>query len=92
MSDAAYSNEKFDSRLTAIEDTLEKLVPKLYKLYDAVVGNETFDQTGIIARLKKLESENEKRVALKNKLIGAFVAGGAIWTIFWEVLKLLIKH
>ena len=92
MSDAAYSNEKFDNRLTAIEDTLEKLVPKLYKLYDAVVGNETFDQTGIIARLKKLESENEKRVALKNKLIGAFVAGGAIWTIFWEVLKLLIKH
>lgn len=92
MSEAAYSNEKFDSRLTAIEDTLEKLVPKLYKLYDAVVGNETFDQTGIIARLKKLESENEKRVALKNKLIGAFVAGGAIWTIFWEVLKVLIKQ
>jgi len=92
MSEVLYSNEKFDSRLTAIEDTLEKLVPKMYKLYDAVVGNETFDQEGVIARLKKLESQNEKHVALKNKLIGAFIAGGAIWTLFWEMIKVLMRN
>lgn len=90
MAEGVYSNEKFDERLNAIEGTLEKLVPKLYKLYDAVVGNETFDQTGIISRLKKLEGENEKLVAAKNKLVGAFVAGGAIWTVIWELIKKFI--
>jgi hypothetical protein len=56
-----------------------------------VVGNETFDQTGIISRIKKLEVENDKNQALKNKLIGAFIVGGASWTVIWELIKYVIN-
>ena len=84
-------NEKFAQRLDAVEVTLEKLMSKMSKLYDAVVGNETFDQTGIISRIKKLEIENDKNQALKNKLIGAFIVGGASWTVIWELIKYVIN-
>ena len=60
---------------------------KIEKIYDALVGNEKFDQLGLISRIKKLEEENEKYKALKNKLIGAFLVGGAAWTIIWEIIK-----
>ena len=60
---------------------------KIEKIYDALCGNEKFDQLGLIARLKKLEEENEKFKALKNKLIGAFLVGGAAWTVIWEIIK-----
>jgi hypothetical protein len=42
-------------------------------------------------RLKKLEKENDKLKEFKNKLIGAFVAGGAIWAVLWELLKNVIR-
>ena len=34
--------------------------------------------------------ENNK--ALKNKLMGAFMMGGAVWTIIWELFKTYVKH
>jgi hypothetical protein len=78
-------------RLDDVEETLRNMDSKIEKIYDVVVGNEKFDQQGVIGRLKKLESENENNKALKNKLIGAFVVGGAGWTIILELIKMLLR-
>jgi len=77
-------------RLDAMERTLESLVHKLNKLYVAVVGDETLDQEGYLQRLKKLEKQVHEHQILKYKLMGAFVGGGAIWTILWEAFKKLV--
>jgi len=80
-------DKSFLERLNDVENTLVKMESKIEKIYDALVGNEKFDQLGLISRIKKLEEENEKYKALKNKLIGAFLVGGAAWTIAWEFIK-----
>lgn len=83
-------DKSFLERLNDVENTLGKMELKIEKIYDALCGNEKFDQLGLISRLKKLEEENEKFKVLKNKLVGAFLVGGASWTIIWELLKKMI--
>ena len=78
-------------RLEHLENIVVKMNNKLEKIFDVVVGNETFDQVGLINRLKNLEKEADKLKALKNKLVGAFIVGGAAWTIIWELFKKLIS-
>lgn len=74
-------------RIDHVEGIMMKMSGKLEKIYDVVVGNETFDQEGVLSRIKKLENESNKLHAIKNKLTGAFIAGGAVWTVLWEVIK-----
>lgn len=83
-------DKSFLERLNDVENTLVKMESKIEKIYDALVGNEKFDQLGLISRIKKLEEENEKYKALKNKLIGAFLVGGAVWTVAWEMIKKML--
>jgi len=83
-------DKSFLERLNDVENTLVKMESKIEKIYDALCGNEKFDQLGLISRLKKLEEENEKYKAIKNKLIGAFLVGGAAWTVLWEIIKKMI--
>jgi hypothetical protein len=83
-------DKSFLERLNDVESTLGKMESKIEKIYDALCGNEKFDQLGLISRLKKLEEENEKFKALKNKLVGAFLVGGAVWAIIWEIVKKMI--
>lgn len=83
-------DKSFLERLNDVENTLVKMESKIEKIYDALVGNEKFDQLGIISRIKKLEEENEKYTAIKNKLIGAFLVGGAVWTVAWEMIKKML--
>lgn len=78
--------------LEHLETIVLKMSGKMEKIYDVVVGNETFDQEGLITRVKKLEKENQKLTALKNKLIGAFIVGGAVWTFAWELFKQWLKN
>ena len=93
MAEVIFTPDKsFMDRLNDVEGTLVKMDSKLEKIFDVVVGNETFDQVGLIGRLKKLEKESEVNKALKNKLMGAFLMGGAIWTIIWELFKNMVKH
>ena len=93
MAEVIFTPDKsFMDRLSDVEGTLVKMDSKLEKIFDVVVGNETFDQVGLIGRLKKLEKESETNKALKNKLLGAFVMGGALWTIIWELFKNMVKH
>ena len=80
-------DKSFLERLNDVENTLVKMESKIEKIYDALCGNEKFDQLGLISRIKKLEEENEKYKAIKNKLIGAFLVGGAVWTVAWEMIK-----
>jgi cytochrome c556 len=77
-------------RIEHVEGLMVKMSGKLEKIYDVVVGNETFDQEGVLSRIKKLEGESKKLNDLKNRLIGAFVAGGAVWTVIWEIVKKFI--
>jgi hypothetical protein len=83
-------DKSFLERLNDVENTLVKMESKIEKIYDALVGNEKFDQLGLISRIKKLEEENEKYTAIKNKLIGAFLVGGAVWTVAWEMIKKML--
>jgi hypothetical protein len=75
------------NRVNHIEKTMLKISPQIDEIYKVIVGNEAFQQEGLISRVKKLEDANEKSNALKNKLMGAFLVGGAVWTIIWEVIK-----
>ena len=84
----ATSNENdLRNRVNHIEKTVLKISPQIDEIYKVIVGNEAFQQEGLISRVKKLEDQNEKTNALRNKLMGAFVVGGAVWTILWEVIK-----
>ena len=85
------SDNDFSIRLNEVEETLKVVDGKVDKIYDAVIGNEKFDQQGIIGRLKKLEQEVESTKALKNKLVGAFIFGGMAWTIVSEAIKLVFS-
>lgn len=84
--------ESIEQRLDSIENTLEKVVTNFNKLYVAVVGNETFDQEGILQRLKRVEKEVNNWTKIRLKLMGVFIGGGVAWTVLWEVAKhFLIK-
>lgn len=74
-------------RLNEVEATLKHVDAKLAKIYIAVIGDEKFDQKGIIDRLKTAEGKIEEFSALKNKLAGAFLVGGAAWTLIWEIIR-----
>lgn len=92
MSERNYtSDQDILSRMNDVENTLVGLGVKIEKIYDVVVGNETFDQVGVIGRLKKLEQEMEKLTAIKNKVLGAFLVGGAVWAVAWEIIRKLLK-
>jgi hypothetical protein len=87
------SNDKdLLERIDHVENLVVRMGSKLDKIFDVVVGNETFDQEGLLSRIKRLEAESVKLNALKNKLIGAFIAGGATWTILWELAKMALKN
>ena len=92
MSDFVVQTKEKDVnvRLEHLENIVTKMNNKLEKIFDVVVGNETFDQVGLINRLKNLEKEADKLKALKNKLVGAFIVGGAAWTIILELFRKLI--
>jgi hypothetical protein len=82
------SNENdLRNRVNHIEKAVLKISPQIDEIYKVIVGNEAFQQEGLISRVKRLEDQNEKNNALKNKFIGAFLVGGAAWTIVWEILK-----
>lgn len=85
--DTNLSQESVGSRLLQVENTLLQMVSKIGEIHDALVGNEKFDQIGLVTRIKKIEEEGEVRKALKNKLIGASLVGGVIWTVLWEGIK-----
>ena len=54
MAEVIFTPDKsFMDRLNDVEGTLVKMDSKLEKIFDVVVGNETFDQVGLIGRLKK---------------------------------------
>jgi hypothetical protein len=92
MSERNYtSDQDVLARMNDVENTLVGLGVKIEKIYDVVVGNETFDQVGVIGRLKKLEQEMEKLTAIKNKVLGAFLVGGAVWAVVWELIRKLLK-
>jgi hypothetical protein len=88
---ALLDNSRIVERLESVEQTLEHLLKQFNKMYNAVVGNEEFDQEGIISRIKKLENDNRGYKSLKNKLIGAFLVGGVAWSVIWELIKMVIK-
>lgn len=74
-------------RLDAVEKTLASLVGKLNKLYYAVIGDEEMDQEGYLHRLKRAEKEIDKLKVIRYKLMGAFIGGGVIWALTWELVK-----
>lgn len=85
--DTNLTQETVGSRLLQVENTLLEMVRKIGNIHDALVGNEKFDQVGLVTRIKKLEEDNDKGKALRNKLIGASVVGGVLWTVLWEGFK-----
>lgn len=76
-----------DKRLVHLEETLKDVQSMLHKLYHAVVGNDEFDQDGLIKRIKKLEKESENTKAFKNKLIGMSFLGGTALAVVFEIIK-----
>jgi len=75
------------NRVNHIEKTILKISPQIDEIYKVIVGNDAFQQEGLITRVKRLEDQNEKNNALKNKFVGAFLVGGAVWTVLWEIVK-----
>ena len=82
--------DSIEKRLNSIETSLQSVVQNFSKLYGAVVGDETFDQQGIVHRMKKVESDVDKLTKTKIKLIGIFIGSGAVWAVVWEFLRKFI--
>jgi hypothetical protein len=78
-------------RLNILEQQNSKMGNRIDKIFDVVVGNEQYGQVGIIARIVALEKDKTKNEALRNKLIGASIAGGAIWTLVVKAIEHLAK-
>ena len=87
---ATHSDGVYLQRLIDVENTLKHVDTKVDKIYIAVIGNEKFDQKGIIDRLKKVEVEVDDIKSLKMKMTAAFAVGGALWTIIWELIRPII--
>lgn len=85
MSD--FPSPDFMHRLEKVESTLKSTSEKVDKIYEAVVGNEEFDQKGIIHRVKALEEEVEKTKIFKQRLLGAAAFGGSIAAGAIELIK-----
>lgn len=93
MADGVLTNESaYLTRLKDVEDTLKHVDSKVAKIYVAVIGDEKFDQKGIIDRLKATEKKIAEFSILKYKLIGAFLGGGFVWTLLWEAFKNLFEN
>ena len=91
MEISAMSENNVNERLSHVENALTKLSTTIDKIYNSLVGNETFDQQGLISRVKRIEEDHDKFKAFKNKLIGAFLIGGAASTLLWELILQLFK-
>lgn len=90
--------KEFSQRLDDQEQTLNRLSAKVDKIHDAIVGNTSFDQRGIVDRLKNIENkliktdhDLSKVKDLKNKLIGAFIAAGALLTVLERLLEMALR-
>lgn len=72
--------DSVDSRLSKIEDTLNKL-------YTHIVGDQEFGHKGLIKRVEVLEKSNQQLMEYKNKIIGGSVVAGTLFTVIFELLK-----
>lgn len=79
-----------DKRLHHLESTLVEIQGTLRNLYGAIVGDEKFDQKGIISRIKKIEAEQEEHKTFRNKVLGGAVFGGVASGIIFELVKHII--
>jgi hypothetical protein len=78
-------------RLSTVEEICNKMEKQLTKIFEVVVGDESFGQVGLIQRLVTLEKETERLKTFKNKLIGAALFGGAFTTVIIEVVKMFMR-
>jgi hypothetical protein len=84
-------SDNINKRLSKVEEICDRMEKHVTKIFEVVVGDESFGQVGLIQRLVKLEKEAESLKAFKNKLIGGAIFGGAISSILFEVIKLYLK-
>ena len=87
----ALENDNINQRLLTVEKICNKMESQITKIFEVVVGDENFGQVGLIKRLVKLEEEVVRINGFKNKMIGASVVGGGVFTIFLEIIKAYIK-
>jgi hypothetical protein len=59
----------------------------LQRLNNAVTGDRAFGQIGIIQRIDEHEKSISEFKTLKNKIIGASVVIGVVWTGVWTALS-----
>jgi len=75
-----------------IKNKLNAIDKDLQRLNNAVTGDRAFGQIGIIQRIDDHEKSISEFKTLKNKIIGASVVVGVVWTGVWTALtKYLFK-
>jgi|1048.fasta_scaffold16169_4 hypothetical protein len=75
-----------------IKNKLNTIDKDLQRLNNAVTGDRAFGQIGIIQRIDEHEKSISEFKTLKNKIIGASVVIGVVWTGVWTALsKYLFK-
>lgn len=60
---------------------------KLTELHEALCGNKTTDNPGLIARVKVLEAQSEKDKIVRNKFMGGLFISVPLITVFIEWCK-----
>jgi hypothetical protein len=90
MEQAALDNND-KKRLRTVEEIVGNMEKKITKIFEVVVGDESFGQVGIIQRLVTVEKKTDSLETFKNKLVGASVVGGAFVSLLIEIVKFVFK-
>lgn len=74
------TQHRMDGRLGDIEKTL-------LQLNNAVIGNPTYGQRGMIAELRDVQKYVHRDKMAKSKIMGGLIVIGVGWTMLWEYIK-----
>jgi hypothetical protein len=79
--------EWIKTTLTSVNAKLQELDGNFSKLNQTVIGDETYGQTGLIAKVKEHSVYIEKDKAFKSKLVGGSIVISIIWGFVLKFFK-----
>lgn len=78
---------ELNERQAGMEQKMNKIGNGLERLQTRIVGDEEFEQEGLIKEVKQIKAYITKDKALKNRMYGGATVIAVLWTFVWEYIK-----